>query len=841
MAVNPVSLNHLMYEYDDVLVSTNLDYTLCYQFEGVPLYGQSIGEYKRNVMDVMDAINQLDEGIRLSFLIRNKPDSGDVLNHYLSHMNYDEKRKGFIKKTYQGARAIEKFAYFTAPRNQKILPSFFPGKVFQKSNDENHKKYKEKLTKNSSRFIKSFEKIGCAFKLLSLDEVGKLSFYHLNGTEASDIKLHKDIFYTQKNGKIVKSQPTIREQVLMQPMTFHDRCIQIGDDYIGILSIDTLGDFMDVGFYDRLNTVLPENYEIIINIEKLNKEKADKQFTQGKQDSSAEGVVHKSNESTFQSSKISSKNVIVRDQETMMLEVNSHNLEVFKLNVSISIRCKSEKEVVDTFGDVKKALQSSKFHYHLVSEAGSMTAPYFHGFLPGNGHQLKDDLILHTLSLLYYIPVNEFYKGYSRLKPLGRVNQIYLTPLNEIVMYHNFYFGANYRIKEITATTGSGKTLDLNKEIDGVMSEKVDENNKPIVIAVEPKRGFSKVTKKHNGVVISCNPSSPDSYNPFPYKKDLYLPKEIDYEGFEVTEDIYDPMLMDYFVNLLGLLVREDKHPTLSPRMKGVIANIIRRFYDNADEDGVMILPDIHGAIDSYRKEGEPKFNEELSRIKGNLERYLAPEYKNLFQIRTPLNLNSDIVYFDLSALEENEELKSMWMYLMGSSMIRKLRVKNRPTYLFLDEASIFYKTDIGATLLDYFVRQSRSLGGFVGIGTQSALDKKESKANDIVSENLSVRKCLYLEKGHERLKEVGFNEAEIPIIKSLKKKPGFFVEQYQNMNNTPMTLISKPDPYLYWLSTNDEKDDALFLKVQTEHKEKPFSEIISILAERYPNGAYAA
>ena len=209
-----------------------------------------------------------------------------------------------------------------------------------------------------------------------------------------------------------------------------------------------------------------------------------------------------------------------------------------------------------------------------------------------------------------------------------------------------------------------------------------------------------------------------------------------------------------------------------------------------------------------------------------------------MFHMREPMNIHNDLIYFDLSVLEETQDLKEMCMYVMGSWMIRKLRIKNRPTYLFLDEASIFYESKTGAKLLSFFVRQSRSLGGSVTIVTQSAQDKLKSDVSDIVMENLSVRKCLYLSSGHEKLESVGYSKTEIPYIQSLKKKPGFFVEQFQRMNGVPMLLKSDPDPFLYWMSSNDERDDALFLKTQESMSGESISNVIARLGKTHPNGS---
>ena len=75
-------------------------------------------------------------------------------------------------------------------------------------------------------------------------------------------------------------------------------------------------------------------------------------------------------------------------------------------------------------------------------------------------------------------------------------------------------------------------------------------------------------------------------------------------------------------------------------------------------------------------------------------------------------------------------------------------------------------------------------------------------------------------------------------LIKRLKKRPGYFVEQFQRLAGIPMLKRSQPDPFLYWLSTNDETDDQYFYTLQEQHTEMEIEELIEMCAREKPNGA---
>ena len=812
---------------DNIYLSTNQTICSVFRFEGLPCYGMSQSEYTDIMIKSMDLLNQLDTDIEVSFVTRNKHDK-HTLNQFLDKMTYSSSRKKWMESVYQNSRFIETFLIISLPSKNGAVSFLNPAKFPLK-------KRVSHLKKEAETIYQGFEKIGFNLGHVSLDEVGQWCYHHLNLDEHSELQIQTDPIFSDSNASGSR-YPTIREQVLHETMEIGERYLKIGDTYHAILSLDLMGTHSDIYFYQQLHNLFENtDHEIVVSFKRKDKDTYTKKLFQNQKDMQATLQIKKENISDFDANRVGSRKQIYADQVALMDDISSFPLEVFELSFSITCRADSEKSLAEIVKQTIKTLQSNQFHHTVFRESGTLTPSLYHAFLPGNQHQLVDKVVCTTLQLLYFLPINRYYKGYTAITPMQRVNQLYKTPNNEIACTHSFYFGSNFRIQEVTATTGSGKSFDLIKQIDGILSEKIDV--KPIVLVVEPKRGMLKLTRLYNGEIVNYNPSSTKSFNPFPKKKTLMLPEGLDYEGFAIKQG-FDPMLLAYFENLLEILVKEDSKPTLSARMKGIINEIIRNRYEEEDDDFVLILPDIIEKLDTYKPDDDDAFVQEINRVKGNLERYVAPQYENLFLKREPLNLANDLVYFDLSAVDDNRELKELGLYILGSSMIQKLRVKNRPTYLYLDEASVFYQTEVGATLLEFFVRQARSLGGSVTIATQSAQDKLKSSVGDILGENISIRKCLYLENGHDNLERVGFLEPEVQLIKRLKKRPGYFVEQFQRLAGIPMLKRSQPDPFLYWLSTNDETDDQYFYTLQEQHTEMEIEELIEMCAREKPNGA---
>jgi hypothetical protein len=812
---------------DNLYMSTNKSLTQVFLFEGLPCYGLSQSDYTKIMCDTMDMFNQVDPRLELSFITRNKKD-GVNLDRFLNKMTYSKSREEWIRKTYNDARIIETYLCVSLPTKNNGV--FSTGLVMP------HKKRKDDLKKDVQSLVEGLTTIGYQLRPATLNEVGKWCYEHLNLDEHNDLEIQTSPVLSEINKKIKTRIPTIREQVSQTEIDVKQTHIEIDGTYIGVVTIELLGTHSDIFWYQHIHQLLGDaDHEIALTFRRKEKESYTKQLFKNQKDMEATLKIKAENVSNFDANKVGSRKSIYADQVALMDDVSSFPLEVFEMSFSVSLKEANKETLNNKLKAIKKAFQSSQFHHTTMREAGALTPWYYHGFLPGNAHQFLDKVIVTTLQLLYFMPINRYYKGYTSVNPMGRVNQLYKTPNNEIAATHSFYFGSNFRIQEVTATTGSGKSFDLIKQIDGVLSEKTEV--KPIVLVVEPKRGMLKLTRLYEGEIVNYSPTSTKSFNPFPEKRNLMLPEGMDYEGYAVKAG-FDPMLLAYFENLLEILVKEESKPTISARIKGVFSEIIRNRYESESDDFVLVLPDIIEKLDSYKPVDDQPFVDELNRVKGNLQRYCAPQYENLFLKRESLNLSNDLVYFDLSAVDDNRELKELGLYILGSSMIQKLRVKNRPTYLYLDEASVFYQTKIGATLLEFFVRQARSLGGAITIATQSAQDKLKSSVGDILGENISIRKCLYLENGHDNLTRVGFLDPEVSVIRGLKKKPGHFVEQFQRIAGVPMLKRSKPDSFLYWLSTNDEKDDQYFYAQQEKTPDESIHNVIERCAKEKPHGA---
>jgi hypothetical protein len=870
-AKNAIYFNFLETYFDGIFTSTNLDYTRCFQYQGVPLNQKDDDSFVFSNLKIIEALNMLEVGMVLSFVKRNRKEYRGSLEKHLSYIKegseFDKIKKEYIRNQHNDLRAIENFVFITQkkyPCSKFDFNRAFPLNIakwnpFSKPNirygEEEHKERNAALAKTANHFFSSFKEAGIKVKELSFDEVCKYSFYHLNSKD-TEINFIAPVYTAMNKGAVYSAQKTIREQVLNSEIKLKvldekgkavKDCIQIGDKYISVFSLDVLGTHADISFYESLTKYLPADHEYMVNVERIENEDLYKLFKKNRANLTVFGSLEKQllkrGEEEACEESLHSAKAILKDGYLYEKDTEGLHLSSFKFSISFTLRCDSLCELQDRIETIKKVITQQEFYNSRAVINPELIVNSFHAFLPGNSHQVFDYIYNNTLSLLYYLPIHEEYKGYDIFDDTKPSNQIYINKNNELVKYHSYYFNSNFRHHECSASTGSGKTYDFNKQIDSILSEENPATQNPVVIAIEPKRGFLKICRYHKGELISYDMTGDKSYNPFFKKRDMYARDDVNYEGFEQTTQKYDVLLLKYYVNLLEHLSKEEKHGALPPRIMKILTQCLVDIYDENDDEFIPILEDILSKIEEklsdLPSDSENETAKDLRRIKENLSYYSLPQYKNLFSIRKELNINNDFLYFDLGKLNDDEQMKSTVMYILSSSIMRKLRERNKIKYLFLDEASVFHKSEVGAQMIDFFLRLSRSLGGVIVLGSQNVSDGIDSLASKTIKNALAVETCMYLKDGHKYLLDIGFNYKEKEIIEKLEKKPGSYVEIFRKIAGEPMVLRSVSNPFLYWLSTNDPNDDELFLSYQEKYSDLSYPELIHKLAKDYPNGHY--
>ena len=206
---NGIYFNFLDTYYDDVFVSVNLDYTVCFEFQGLPFNYFDDDEFSASYLKVVDALNCLDKDIVVNFVKRNRAEYRNVFEKHASFMKQnkqvEKQRIDILKDQYQDARAIQQYIFITLRKFPQHISAYERFNPFSrpkiKYTKNEHQKRKDILEKNIKLFIDNLSITGIKLKKLSADEVGQYCYYHLNNKDIG-LKLKFPSYVANKNGKI---------------------------------------------------------------------------------------------------------------------------------------------------------------------------------------------------------------------------------------------------------------------------------------------------------------------------------------------------------------------------------------------------------------------------------------------------------------------------------------------------------------------------------------------------------------------------------------------------------------------------------------------------------------
>ena len=193
--------------------------------------------------------------------------------------------------------------------------------------------------------------------------------------------------------------------------------------------------------------------------------------------------------------------------------------------------------------------------------------------------------------------------------------------------------------------------------------------------------------------------------------------------------------------------------------------------------------------------------------------------FADYFNNKTKINVGSNKhVYFDISGLDENKELRSLIVMNLVDMMFQFIdNNKDRKKRIVIDEAwDSLQNKKIGLSkyIMNMF-RYIRKLSGGVWVISQSALDfnTKEMKAS--IQTNIST--LIVMQQTKKQILEdtcevFGFNEEEKELLNSIELNiQKGYSEAFISQGNFSTILRINESPFNYWMFTTDADDNALF------------------------------
>ncbi len=247
----------------------------------------------------------------------------------------------------------------------------------------------------------------------------------------------------------------------------------------------------------------------------------------------------------------------------------------------------------------------------------------------------------------------------------------------------------------VFATSGAGKSFSVKLEILRAMMLGTD------VLVIDPENEYVELCKTVGGSFVPLSLQSSFHINPFD------LPKAIRGDEAETGE-----VLRSAAINLHGLfrLIMG----TLTPAEDGVLDKAILDTYAlkgitlQTPDPTHMEPPTLHDLVDVLMT---TQGGENMAKI---LQKYTDGSYAGIFDRATNVELNNQMVVFQIRDLEE--QLRPIAIYIVLNHLWNIVRAEMKKRYLVIDEAWNLMQFEDSARFLYGIVKRARKY--FLGITT---------------------------------------------------------------------------------------------------------------------------
>jgi len=248
------------------------------------------------------------------------------------------------------------------------------------------------------------------------------------------------------------------------------------------------------------------------------------------------------------------------------------------------------------------------------------------------------------------------------------------------------------------------------------------------------------------------------------------------------------------------------------------------------DRDELPAHP-ISWVRDELLKNGNPK----AQRLSLLLRPWCHTEFFGSFVDHPqPLNIDDDIVTFDLKGLKEFPDLSRVLELIITSAIWASLRVKDRFTWVVLDEVAFsLLKTQPG------FVQELISTCRKMWAGTVIIVQGLETLTSNLAGPSILSNtnfKAILTQRGDARGYEepLGLKSTEAQVIRGLSRRKGFYSDIFLMDDERRAVLRYAPDPLTYLLSTTDAQE-LRALEERMASKEGSYAErLLSVVEDDF-------
>lgn len=793
--------------------------------QGVRLKGISVETFdadavNRLTLQLRAFLNSLADGIDLQILVESNSDYSSVVNAH-------EKLKGndpLISWIADGRiqtllKAIESnllqklnlylFLYGRIKSVESGLKSFFSKpKQFEQIRKAEFETRVKELGQAVSSVSSNLQTVGIQTLPLDSDEIRSLVYKTLNPTRSENISApkpsteHRTQEFLPEEIAIVPelSLSSPREQLVFSDLIQTSDAFFLDGLYHRLLTLKTLPEFTHSGLISKLLS-LPFHFILSVQIKVPEQSKELSSLQTKRRMAHSMSMSHGGRATDLESE------ARLQSTEELLRELMNTGQKVFYFQTAILLRDSTREKL-----DLMTKTVLSKFREMNGAEAISETVAGFKVFktiLPAGNTTMVRAKRVKTDNLADFLPVYESHEGSK--KPVC----LFQNRMGGLVGYDPFDPTLpNYNCL-VTGSSGAGKSFLNNCILLQYLTQS------PIISIIDIGGSYRKLCEFLSGQYIEISPAkdgaATNAINPFLLPQGAIEPS---------------PQKIKFLISLFETIFTDEEGDKLPKLDKSLLEEAIIKTYANSLPK-MPKLSDFSKVLEESPQVSLKNFSKMLYSWTGNRP------YGRLLDADNALDLNADMVVFDLKGLSSYPDLQSAMLLIITDFILGKIEsVPGRRKQILMDECWELLKSRGASQFMEYCVRTLRKSGSGITFITQGLEEIERSPIGPAILNNTATKFILMQRGDLEPIRKIlKLNDQEMGLITSLRQEKGVFSEAFLIMNEVRVIVRIFPTAVEYWVATSDAADNALLENVRCELN-KALPQIIHYLAGKYPKGS---
>ena len=777
---------------------------------------------------IRSVLNSVPDGVELQFILDVNSDYSEMIEAHETLKGTDsliswvaESRIGALKDDVRNQRLQKPNLYlFIYQRVKSVsgsLGSFFEKPThFARMRKEEHEKRSHELSQLAASISANLAGAGIGAAMLDSSLVIELVYRVLNPTRSQSFdapKLSSVHRQQEFSAEELKHAPELAEPSPREQLTFSDVIQGLDSFYLDgfhyrVITLKTLPEFTHSALVGKL-TSLPFHFLFSTQV-KVPEQSKELSSLQAKR-----RMAHSMNANNGGRASDLESEAKLHSTEELLRELINTGQKIYYFQAAILLKAKSRDDL-----ELQTKTVLSRFREMNGAEGLAETVAGFKVFktlLPAGNSVMVRPKRVKTDNLADFIPLYQPWEGDG--KPVC----LFRNRMAGLVAYNPFDPKLpNYNCL-VTGSSGAGKSFLNNCILLQYLTQK------PLIYIIDIGGSYRKLCEFMGGQYIELTPptesGSSQTINPF------LLP-------LNSTEP--SPQKIKFLIALLESVLTDEEGDKLRKLDKSLLEEAIMETYSRCLPSRMPKLSDFAQTLESSKGANSEALK--------NFAKMLYPwtgsrPYGRLLDAENGLDLNADMVVFDLKGLSSYPDLQSAMILIITDFILGRVEgIAGRRKQILMDECWELLKSRGASQFMEYCARTLRKTGSGITFITQGLEEIERSAIGPAILNNTAT-KFILLQRGDLEpiRKTLKLNEQEMALISSLRQQKGSYSEAFLMANEKRIVIRVAPTPVEYWLATSDAADNALLAQVRERMPDKNLPENIHWLATHYPKGSQGA